>query len=76
MRAAFHLKPVLLELGGKNFAIVLDDADLDEASEDILTGAFLNVRPPPVPDLFEQGRCPRLTLSHRMAKSAWPPTWF
>jgi acyl-CoA reductase-like NAD-dependent aldehyde dehydrogenase len=46
MKAACYLKPVLLELGGKNFAIVLDDADLDEASEDIIIGAFPNVLPP------------------------------
>ncbi|PKS07195.1 hypothetical protein jhhlp_005796 [Lomentospora prolificans] len=42
MRAAAHLKPVLLELGGKNFAIVLEDADLDKAAQQILLGAFLN----------------------------------
>lgn len=42
-RAAAHLKPVLLELGGKNHAIVLADADLDHAAGEILAGAFLNV---------------------------------
>ncbi|KAL3440510.1 Aldehyde/histidinol dehydrogenase [Aspergillus insuetus] len=41
-RAALVLKPVLLELGGKNFAIVLDDADLDLAAQQITLGAFLN----------------------------------
>lgn len=37
------LKPVLLELGGKNFTVVLDDADLDLAAREITKGAFLNV---------------------------------
>ncbi|KAF9893940.1 hypothetical protein FE257_008911 [Aspergillus nanangensis] len=41
-KAAYALKPVLLELGGKNFAAVLDDADLDMAAEHIIRGAFLN----------------------------------
>ncbi|KAH8885917.1 ALDH-like protein [Thozetella sp. PMI_491] len=42
MRAAQYLKPVLLELGGKNFALVLDDSDMDQAASMILEGAFLN----------------------------------
>ncbi|KAF7561518.1 hypothetical protein G7046_g2627 [Stylonectria norvegica] len=41
-RAAHYLKPVLLELGGKNFALVLDDADLEAAADMILLGALLN----------------------------------
>ncbi|KAF2496522.1 aldehyde dehydrogenase [Lophium mytilinum] len=41
-RAAFYLKPVLLELGGKNCAIVLEDADLTKAADQVLFGAFLN----------------------------------
>jgi len=41
-RAARHLKPVLLELGGKAPLIVLDDADLDEAVNAAAFGAFLN----------------------------------
>lgn len=44
-QAALVLKPVLLELGGKNFAVVLDDADLDLAAREITKGAFLNVSP-------------------------------
>lgn len=32
--------PMLMELGGKDAAIVLKDADLDEASKDIANGAF------------------------------------
>lgn len=42
-QAALALKPVLLELGGKNFTLVLDDADLDIAAREITKGAFLNV---------------------------------
>jgi acyl-CoA reductase-like NAD-dependent aldehyde dehydrogenase len=41
-RAAEHLKPVLLELGGKAPLIVLQDADLDEAVAAAAFGAFLN----------------------------------
>ncbi|WP_298282424.1 aldehyde dehydrogenase [Acidocella sp.] len=41
-RAAEHLKPVLLELGGKAPFVVLDDADLDEAVKAAAFGAFFN----------------------------------
>jgi len=41
-RAAGHLKPVLLELGGKAPLLVLDDADLDEAVKAAAFGAFMN----------------------------------
>jgi acyl-CoA reductase-like NAD-dependent aldehyde dehydrogenase len=40
--AARHLKPVLLELGGKAPLLVLDDADLEEAAKAAAFGAFLN----------------------------------
>jgi acyl-CoA reductase-like NAD-dependent aldehyde dehydrogenase/ABC-type branched-subunit amino acid transport system ATPase component len=39
---AEHLKPVLLELGGKSPLVVLDDADLDEAVNAAAFGAFAN----------------------------------
>jgi acyl-CoA reductase-like NAD-dependent aldehyde dehydrogenase len=42
MRAAGHLKPVLLELGGKAPMLILDDADLDEAVKAAAFGAFMN----------------------------------
>lgn len=41
-RAARHLKPALLELGGKAPLIVLDDADLDAAVNAAAFGAFMN----------------------------------
>lgn len=41
--AGKHLKPVLMELGGKASAIVLKDADLDQAALHCARGAFLNV---------------------------------
>lgn len=41
-RAAEHLKPVLLELGGKAPLIILADADLDEAVKAAAFGAFMN----------------------------------
>ena len=40
--AARHLKPVLLELGGKAPLIVLDDADIDAAVNAAAFGAFIN----------------------------------
>ncbi|KAL2017720.1 hypothetical protein VTK56DRAFT_1745 [Thermocarpiscus australiensis] len=40
--AGEHLKPVLLELGGKAPAIVWEDADLDNAATQCALGAFLN----------------------------------
>jgi aldehyde dehydrogenase (NAD+) len=40
VRAAKLLKPVHLELGGKNPQIIMDDADIDLAIEGVLFGAF------------------------------------
>jgi acyl-CoA reductase-like NAD-dependent aldehyde dehydrogenase len=40
--AAQHLKPAVLELGGKNSLLVLDDADLDYAVDAATFGAFHN----------------------------------
>jgi benzaldehyde dehydrogenase (NAD) len=42
MACARHLKPSVLELGGKAPALVLDDADLDAAVAAIAFGAFAN----------------------------------
>ncbi|MEP5486944.1 MAG: aldehyde dehydrogenase, partial [Parasphingorhabdus sp.] len=41
-RAAEHLKPCLLELGGKAPLVVLEDADLDEAVKAAAFGAYMN----------------------------------
>lgn len=38
--AAKHLKPILLELGGKSAAIVTESANIHEAAEKILNSAF------------------------------------
>ncbi|KPI11499.1 Aldehyde dehydrogenase (NAD(+)) [Actinobacteria bacterium OK074] len=40
--AAQFLKPAVLELGGKNAVIVLDDADIDYAVDAAAFAAFLN----------------------------------
>ncbi|KAL7786280.1 Aldehyde/histidinol dehydrogenase [Trichoderma ceciliae] len=40
--AGEHLKPVILELGGKAPAIVWEDADLDAAAQQCALGAFLH----------------------------------
>lgn len=40
--AGRHLKPALLELGGKAPLIVLDDADIDAAVNAAIFGAFMN----------------------------------
>lgn len=40
--AGRHLKPVLLELGGKAPFVVLDDADLEEAANAASFGSFMN----------------------------------
>ena len=42
MKAAEHLKPVLLELGGKAPLVILDDADLEGAVNAAAFGAFMN----------------------------------
>jgi benzaldehyde dehydrogenase (NAD) len=42
LACARHLKPSVLELGGKAPALVLDDADLDAAVNGIAFGAFAN----------------------------------
>lgn len=45
-KAGEHLKPVLLELGGKSPFIVLEDADIEKAAEAAAIGSFLHVSTP------------------------------
>jgi len=40
--AAKYLKPILMELGGKAPAIVLDDANLNEAAQKVVLGAYMH----------------------------------
>ena len=44
--AARHCKPTLMELGGKAPVIVCKDADLDEAAQAAIVGAYLHVSLP------------------------------
>lgn len=50
---AKNLKPCLMELGGKNSAIICQDANLDIAVQGVIAGSFLNVYAQiyPSPDL-------------------------
>ena len=41
--AGKHLKPVLMELGGKASAIVFEDANLEQAAKATLVGGLLHV---------------------------------
>lgn len=38
-----NLKPCLMELGGKNSAIVLEDANLELAAQTCIAGSLINV---------------------------------
>ena len=42
-KAGKYMKPILMELGGKAPAIVLEDADLDLAALEVVKGGFLHV---------------------------------
>lgn len=42
VEAAKHLKPAILELGGKNPLVVLKDADIDYAVKTAVFGSFMN----------------------------------
>ncbi len=38
--AGSHLTPAIMELGGKNASVVLDDVDLDQAADTVVSAAF------------------------------------
>lgn len=40
--AAEHIRPVVLELGGKSPSVILDDADLQVAADEIVKGIYSN----------------------------------
>lgn len=61
--AGKHLKPTLMELGGKANAIVMEDADLDAAARCCSLGAFINVGSP--------GMLTRYPLADEK-KTGWP----
>lgn len=42
-----NLKPCLMELGGKNSTIILEDADLEVAAKECTLGSFFHVSPSP-----------------------------
>lgn len=43
-KAALALTPCLMELGGKNYVLVLEDAEVEKSAIMVAEGAFLNVR--------------------------------
>lgn len=65
-----NLKPCVMELGGKNSTIVLEDADLEKAAEACLAGAFLNVRL----TFFFLDAGKSVANESRRARSAWRRT--
>jgi acyl-CoA reductase-like NAD-dependent aldehyde dehydrogenase len=67
-KAALALKPCLMELGGKNFAVVLEDVDVEKAAEIVCEGAFLNVSPL-LPTTFSQYVA---VMSHTNRFQEWP----
>jgi hypothetical protein len=81
VQAAQHLKPAVLELGGKNPLIILEDADPDLAVDAAVFGAFMNSgqlcmstdriidRRGHLPRPQRRPGC-RLTLSCRLARAA------
>jgi hypothetical protein len=64
-----NLKPCLMELGGKNSAIILKDVDLHKAVGACIAGSFVNVRSLPRRDRQNLG-----TDDRRPVRSAWRQT--
>lgn len=71
--AGKHLKPVVMELGGKASAIVLDDADIEKAALQSALGAFLHVS-----GLHNFEATTDAMTTYRLARSACPlkESWF
>lgn len=69
--AGKNLKPVLMELGGKANAIVLEDADIELAAHECALGAFYHVCTITTCAMELMSRCNRADVSTtRVAKSA------
>jgi acyl-CoA reductase-like NAD-dependent aldehyde dehydrogenase len=66
-----NLKPCLMELGGKNSAIVLEDADLEKAAGECLAGAFLNVNIPQHDLTPSHDHLRHLLTLRRLARFVW-----
>lgn len=76
-KAGAALKPVLLELGGKNCSVVLGDADIEAAAKAVLQGATLNVCAMPfiisqLTDILQNGQICMSTDIVAVTKDAAP----
>lgn len=69
--AGKNLKPVLMELGGKASAIVLEDADIDLAANECAVGAFHNVGNLLYHESSWHIAIELMSSTSRVAKSAW-----
>lgn len=71
-----NLKPCLMELGGKNCALVMDDADLEKAAAACAVGAFFHAGQICMSTdlvLVEKGVAERFREAFAKAAKAWEP---